>query len=64
MAYIGTRIEIRYDPADMKAIFLCDDDRSIECFPTDRVANSKAKRSPAYEIDYTIKDKEPGENHV
>lgn len=58
MAYIGIKVQFRYDPTDMVSVWIHDKDTRIECFPTDRVANSKAKRiKPAYDLDYSKKEK-------
>lgn len=56
-AYIGIKTQFRYDPLDLSRVWIHDSEKRIECFPTDRVANSKTKRiKPVYELDYTRKE--------
>jgi Integrase core domain. len=55
-AFIGLKAEFRFMPYDLSRIWLMHENERVECYPTDRVANSKTKRKkPAYDLDYTRK---------
>jgi len=54
MGLIGQKVEIRFLPGDMGAARVAFEGRDWPLRPTDKVANSKARRAPGgYQIDYS-----------
>lgn len=52
MEFIRSTVEIRYRPGEPDSAFLFDNDRRYPVRPTDKVANSKTKRTDRYHIRY------------
>lgn len=55
--YTGQKIEVRYNPNDLKEVFIFEDNKKIEtCKMVDKVANSKIKRKNNIDYSNVIND--------
>lgn len=52
MEYIRCSVEIRYTPGNTESAFIFDEDRRIPIRLTDRVENSKTRRTNTYSLNY------------
>ena len=55
--YVGLSIEIRYNPNDLKEVFIYEDDNYIStCKMVDKIANSKIKRKNSIDYSKVVND--------
>ena len=52
MEFIGSTVEIRYRPGEPGSAFILQNDSRFPVIPTDKTANSKAKRNNPYSVRY------------